>query len=253
MQMQTLQDKVVLITGGAQGIGSAIATLFAQEGATVIIGDMNAEIGRETQDRINRSIPQELKGSAIFKVLNVTDDRSIECVVSTVIDTLGRIDILINNAGITRDSSFAKMSDENFRAVFEVNVFGLQRMTKAVLPHMLNQKSGVILNASSVVAANGNFGQANYAASKAAVEIFTKTLAKEYARKGIRANALAPGFTKTAMTSAIPDDIQKVVEGKIPLGRFATPEEIAHGYLFLATATYVTGAILPVDGGLVVG
>jgi 3-oxoacyl-[acyl-carrier protein] reductase len=250
--MQKLQGKVVIVTGGAQGIGAAIATLFVQEGATVMIGDTNETAGQEIRNCINRSIPRELKGAAVFKTLNVTDRSSIDAFVAAAIANFGHIDILINNAGITRDKTFLKMTREWFTDVYAVNLFGLVDMTRAVVPHMVSQKSGVILNATSVVAKNGNIGQANYASSKAAVTAYTQTLAKELGRKGIRACTVAPGFTDTPMVAAMTKEALAATEAQIPLGRLARPMEIAEAYLYLATATYVTGITLAVDGGLVV-
>jgi 3-oxoacyl-[acyl-carrier protein] reductase len=250
--MQKLEEKIVLVTGGAQGIGAAIAALFAQEGATVVIGDMNEEVGRMTQMGISRSIPQEAKGRAVFQTLNITDQMSVDSFVTNAILMFGRIDILINNAGITKDKTFLKMPREDFMRVYDVNVFGLVDMTRAVVPHMVNQGSGVILNAASIVAENGNIGQTNYASTKAAVKIFTKSLAKELGRKGIRVNAVAPGFTDTPMVAAMTEEAKAATKALIPLGRLGRPEEIAEAYLYLATATYVTGMTLSIDGGLVV-
>ena len=250
--MNQLQGKVVIVTGGAQGIGAAIALRFAREGATVVIGDINEKVGLETGERIHRAIPQESRGDLVFAVLNVTNLLHIETFVALTIKKFGRIDILINNAGITRDKTFLKMSREDFNAVYAVNVTGLVDMTRAVVPHMVSQGLGVILNASSVVAEHGNIGQANYASSKAAVKAFTETLAKELGRKGIRVNAVAPGFTDTPMVAAMTEEARAATCAKIPLGRLATPEEIADAYCYLATATYVTGTTLAVDGGLVI-
>jgi 3-oxoacyl-[acyl-carrier protein] reductase len=242
------------VTGGAQGIGAAIATLFVQQGANVIIGDMNKDAGETTREHINKSLPdpEVLPGQVFFNTLNVTDLSSIETFVSNVMASFGRIDILINNAGITRDKTFLKMPPEWFRIVYDVNVFGLVDMTRAVVPHMVTQGSGVILNASSVVAENGNIGQTNYASAKAAVKTLTESLAKELGRKGIRVNAVAPGFTDTPMVAAMTEEARAETQAMIPFGRLATPEEIADAYLYLATATYVTGTTLAVDGGLVI-
>jgi 3-oxoacyl-[acyl-carrier protein] reductase len=242
-----LNGKVAVITGGAQGIGAAIALRFAREGAIVIIGDMNEEVGKATAERINASIGMSGE-RVLFIPLSVTDGASIESFVSSVASG-GRIDILVNNAGITRDKTFVKMSQADFEAVMEVNFNGPVKMTRAIIPMMIKQGSGVILSASSVVAP-GNFGQANYAASKAALKSFTRTLAKELGPKGIRVNAVAPGFTKTAMTDGMPEEALAAVCKSIHLRRMATPEEIADAYLYLATATYVTGTTLAVDGGL---
>lgn len=250
--MKKLEGKIVVVTGGAQGIGAAIAMRFAHEGAMVMIGDMNAPAGLVTATEIARSLPKGSKGGANFKPLNVTDKQSIEEFVGKTILNFGRIDILINNAGITRDKTFLKMPQEHFRAVYDVNVFGLVDMIRAVLPQMVSRGAGVILNASSVVAENGNIGQTNYASSKAAVKTLTESLAKELGRKGIRVNAVAPGFTNTPMVAAMPLEALEATKKMIPLGRLATSEEIAEGYLYLATADYVTGTTLAIDGGVVI-
>ena len=249
--MQKLVGKIALITGGAQGIGAATATLFAQEGAEVIVGDMNEVAGKALVAEWNAK-RLHTYGAMRFVKLNVTDPANITAVVDEVVRDYGCIDILVNNAGITRDKMFLKMSRQDFMDVLSVNLVGLVDMTRAVASHMATRGSGVILNASSVVAENGNLGQSNYATTKAAVITFTETLSKELGRKGIRVNAVAPGFTDTPMVAAMTDDARAKTTAMIPLGRLATPEEIADAYLYLARATYVTGHTLAVDGGLVI-
>lgn len=249
--MGKLDGKVVIVTGGAQGIGAATAKLFAEEGATVFIGDMNLSAGINTAIEINNALPKNAVGKAMFHLLDVTDLASIDTFVAKA-NSLGHIDVLVNNAGITRDKMFLKMPREDFMKVFGVNLFGLADMTRAVAPLMVAQSSGVILNASSVVAENGNIGQSNYATSKGAVVTFTETLSKELGRKGIRVNAVAPGFTDTPMVAAMTEDARARTAAMIPLGRLGKSEEIAEAYLYLATALYVTGTTLAIDGGLVI-
>ncbi|OGZ06785.1 MAG: hypothetical protein A3C93_02325 [Candidatus Lloydbacteria bacterium RIFCSPHIGHO2_02_FULL_54_17] len=239
-----LYGKTAIITGGAQGIGRAIAERFSNEGAVVIIGDtsiLNPSFATSdgTTTKVVYSHP-----------LNVTDPKSIAELMEAVLRMFGRVNVLVNNAGIIRDNLLTKMSDEDFDAVIDVNFRGVKRMTQAVVPSMIAQKSGVILSASSVVA-GGNVGQTNYAASKAAVESMTQTWAREFGRYGIRANAVAPGFTETQMVLGIPEDIKERFLKKIPLGRYAKPEEIAAVYAFLASddASYITGATIGVNGG----
>lgn len=241
-----LYGKTTVVTGGAQGIGRAIAERFSDEGAVVIVGDTSI---------LTPSLSSTTNGAGAAKVvyshpLNVTDPASIATFMEAVLRMFGRVNVLVNNAGIIRDNLLMKMSDEDFDAVVDVNFRGVKRMTKAVVPSMIAQGSGVILSASSVVA-NGNIGQTNYAAAKAAVESMTRTWASEFGRYGIRANAVAPGFTETQMVLGIPDDIKTRFLKKIPLGRYARPEEIAAVYAFLASddASYVNGAVIDVNGG----
>jgi len=245
--MKRLQGKVAIVTGGAQGIGAAIAKRFAGEGAFVFIADMNFELGvlaaRAIQDVADG-------GLAVYHHLDITDGRSIAELVAYVENWHGRVDMLVNNAGILKDNLLTNMLDEDFDAVINVNLRSVERMTKAVVPIMIAQGSGVILNASSVVAP-GNVGQTNYAAAKAGVESMTVTWAGELARYGIRVNAVAPGFTATQMVAGIPEKVMEGFLKKIPLRRLARPEEIASVYAFLASddASYVTGAVIPVTGG----
>lgn len=254
-----LQNKVVIVTGGAAGIGRATAMRFAGEGARVAIWDMNAEAGAATL--------AELKGLgavAMFQQVNVAETEAVEKAVGEVVERWGAVDVLVNNAGITRDGQLVKfkegavtgtMSDTSFDAVINVNLKGVFIATRAVVPTMIKQGHGCILSASSVVAAYGNFGQTNYAATKAGLIAMTKTWARELGKYGIRVNAVAPGFTMTDMVAAMPE---KVLEGMVahtPMGRIGAPEDIANAYVWLASdqAAFVHGTTLAVDGGLVLG
>lgn len=242
-----LAEKVAIITGGAKGIGKETAKKFLQEGARVVIGDYDQSAGRAIleefgEDRVN-----------FFKV-DVTDTAQIEEMIKSTLVMYGRIDILINNAGISIDGFLSKMDETAWEKVIAVNLSGVFKCTKAVIPVMLEQGSGVILNASSVIGLYGNIGQTNYAATKAGVIGLTKSWAKEFGPKGIRVNAVAPGFVETGMISEVPKKILDMMKEKTPLKRLGKPEDIASAYLFLASddANYINGAILSVDGGLVI-
>jgi 3-oxoacyl-[acyl-carrier protein] reductase len=236
-----LADKVVIVTGGAAGIGQATAERFAAEGATVIVWDVSGETP-----------------------VDVTSRESVDAAVARVIAEHGRIDVLVNNAGIVRDAQLIKvkdgavasmMDDATFDAVIAVNLKGVFVCTRAVAPHMIQARSGVILNASSIVGLYGNFGQTNYAATKAGVISFTKTWARELGRFGIRVNCVAPGFIATEMVKAMPQKALDSMVGKTPLGALGEPADIANAYVWLASdaAKFVHGAVLSVDGGLVIG
>ncbi|MDO8520885.1 MAG: SDR family oxidoreductase [bacterium] len=242
-----LKDKIAIVTGGAQGIGAAIARKFVNEGALVLVGDSNKEGGLAAV----LAMQEEVGRFVFFQHLDVTDSLSIATFVKVALALFGHIDILVNNAGIVKDNLLVNMSDEDFDAVINVNLRGVERMTRAVVPTMIAQKSGVILNASSLVA-SGNIGQTNYAASKAGVESMTVTWAGEFGKYGIRVNAIAPGITDTTMVAGIPDKVKEYYVKRTPLGRYARPEEIAAAYAFLASeeASFITGAIIPVNGGL---
>jgi 3-oxoacyl-[acyl-carrier protein] reductase len=251
-----LKDRVALITGGAAGIGKATAQRFIEEGARVAICDVNAEAGT--------AAVQELGPQAGFFEVNVADRQAVQAWVDDVVGEYGRIDVLVNNAGILRDNQLVKvkagelvkqMPEAEFDLVMGVNLKGVFNCTQAVAPHMIRQGSGVILNASSVVGLDGNFGQTNYVASKAGVIGMTKVWARELGRYGIRVNAVAPGFTLTEMVRQMP---QKILDRNIastPLRRAGEPIDIANAYLFLASdeASFITGVVLRVDGGVVVG
>jgi 3-oxoacyl-[acyl-carrier protein] reductase len=242
-----LQNKVAIITGGANGIGLEAAILFAREGAKVALADFDAAAG---QKRV-----EELKQQGFdveFYQVNVADRSSVDKMVEDVIDCFGTIDILINNAGITRDAMLTKMSHEDFQQVLNVNLTGVFNCTQAVVPHMIAQGKGKIINTSSVSGVYGNIGQTNYAAAKAAVIGMTKTWAKELGRKGINVNAVAPGFTETSMTAKVPENVMKQIVTMIPLQRLGKPSDIAYAYLYLASdeSNYVNGTVLHVDGGI---
>jgi 3-oxoacyl-[acyl-carrier protein] reductase len=238
-----LKDKVAIITGAAKGIGFSTAQRFAQEGAIVILADMNLESVKEAAAKIP---------NAEGFVMNVTDRASIQAVVDQVMQKHGRIDILINNAGITQDARLVKMTEAQFDAVIDVNLKGVFNCTQLIVPHMLEAKSGAIVNASSVVGIYGNFGQTNYSATKFGVIGFTKTWARELGSKGIRVNAICPGFIATEMVKAMPENILQDIEKRSWLGRLGTPEEIANVYLFLVSneASFVNGVALEVSGGI---
>ncbi len=241
-----LTDKVSIITGAGQGIGRATALKFAAEGARVAVCDINAEAVEDTVRAI-----RDAGGVVAGFHVDVTDKESIAKMVSGVMAKWGRIDTLVNNAGIVQDAQFKKMTDEQFERVIDVNLKGVYHCTKAVVDIMLEQNSGVILNASSIVGLYGNFGQTNYAATKFGVIGMVKTWARELGRKGIRANAICPGFIETAILSSIPDKVIKMMEEKVPLGRLGKPEEIANTYAWLASdeASYINGAVIEVSGG----
>ena len=242
-----LEGKVALITGGANGIGKTTAKRFLIEGAKVVISDINEELGNKTAGELQQY------GEITFIQADVSNTEQVEKMVASIVETYKKIDILINNAGITIDGMLTKMDESSWEKVLSVNLSGVFKCTKAVVPVMLEQESGVILNASSVVGIHGNIGQTNYAATKAGVIGLTKSWAKEFGAKGIRVNAVAPGFIATDMTAIIPQKLLDVMEYKTPLKKLGKPEDIAAAYLYLASddANFVTGTILNVDGGLV--
>jgi len=241
-----LTGKVSIITGAGQGIGRATALKFASEGARVAVCDINLDSVSETV----REIVAKGGEAAAFRI-DVTDKDSITKMVEGVMAKWGRVDTLVNNAGIVQDAQFKKMTDEQFERVIDVNLKGVYNCTKAVVDIMLEQNSGVILNASSIVGIYGNFGQTNYAATKFGVIGMVKTWARELGRKGIRANAICPGFIETPILSTIPDKVIKMMEEKVPMGRLGKPEEIANTYAWLASdeASYINGAVIEVSGG----
>lgn len=238
-----LKGKVAIITGAAKGIGFATAQRFAQEGAKVIIADIN-------QEAVNAAAAQT--SNAEGYVMDVTDRASIQSVVDQVMQKHGHIDILINNAGITQDARLIKMTEAQFDTVIDVNLKGVFNCTQLVVPHMLEAGSGAVVNASSVVGLYGNFGQTNYSATKFGVIGFTKTWARELGPKGIRVNAVCPGFIATEMVKAMPENILQDIEKRSWLGRLGTPAEMANVYLFLASdeASYINGVALEASGGI---
>jgi 3-oxoacyl-[acyl-carrier protein] reductase len=250
-----LQDRVALVTGGAAGIGKATALRFAKEGARVVICDVNAETGQALADG-NEAIR--------FYQVDISDREAVQAWVDGVAAEYGQIDILVNNAGVLRDGQLVKMKEgelvkqmpeADFDLVISVNLKGVFNCTQAVAPIMIKQGSGVILNASSIVGLDGNFGQTNYVATKAGVIGMTKVWARELGRFGVRVNAVAPGFVLTEMVRQMPEKILAGMKGHTPMGRLGETRDIANAYLFLASdeASYVSGAVLRVDGGIVVG
>jgi 3-oxoacyl-[acyl-carrier protein] reductase len=242
-----LADKVAIITGGGSGIGQATAIKFALEGAKVVVGDLAIERADETVRKIT-----EDGGEAMAVRVDVRDKASIVQMVEAVIAKYGRIDCLVNNAGIVQDSTLKNMTDDQFDNVIDVNLKGVYNCTRAVVNIMLQQNSGVILNTSSIVGLYGNFGQTNYAAAKFGVIGMVKTWARELGRKGIRSNAVCPGFVSTPILGKIPEKVLSALEERVPLGRLARPEEVANAFAFLASdeASYINGAVLEVRGGL---
>ncbi len=244
--MNRLQNKVAIITGGARGIGKATAEIFTREGAKVILWDM-LDAGEETAGELRNQ-----GFSAEFMKLSVTDVPALEAATQRIRENYGQIDILINNAGITRDRSLLKMSHEEWTQVLDVNLTGVFNCTKAVVPHMVEKKYGRIVCTSSVVGITGNFGQTNYSATKAAIIGMVKTWAKELGKYNITANAVAPGFILTDMTDLIPEEVRNQTIAAVPLKRMGMPEDIALAYLYLASdeASYVNGHTLSVNGGV---
>lgn len=237
--MGKLDNRVAVITGGARGIGHAAAEKFAREGATIVIWDINVDDDRnDTFD---------------FQQVDITDYSAVEKTAENLIAKHGRIDILINNAGITRDATLAKMTPEQWQQVIDVNLTGVFNCTRALAPRMAEAGYGRIINTSSVVGIYGNFGQTNYVATKSGVIGMTKVWAREFGRKGITVNAVAPGFIATEMIKSVPEKIINIVIDKTPVKRLGTPEDIANAYLFLAgdDASFVNGAVLSVDGGFI--
>lgn len=246
--MKLLQDKVALITGASRGIGKAIALRLAGEGANIAFTDLREDDNMQAVVKELEALGVKAKGYAS----NAADlNQTLETVEKIVAD-FGRIDILVNNAGITKDGLLLKMSEEQWDAVINVNLKSVFNFTKAVQPTMLKQRSGSIINMSSVVGVSGNAGQTNYSASKAGIIGFTKSIAKEIGSRNIRCNAIAPGFIITDMTGQLSEEVRKAWAEKIPLKRGGTPEDVANVCLFLASdlSSYVSGQVLHVCGGM---
>jgi 3-oxoacyl-[acyl-carrier protein] reductase len=242
-----LSGKVAIITGAGQGIGAATALKFATEGATVAVCDMNADAVSSVVEAC-----REAGATCVGFTVNVTNRESVVDMVGKVLHQFGRIDVLVNNAGITRDARLQKMTLSQFDDVIDVNLRGVFHVAQAVADCMVEQGSGVILNASSVVGIHGNYGQTNYAAAKFGVIGFTKTWSRELGPKGVRVNAVAPGFIDTPILSTVPDDVLTKMREQVPLRRLGKPEEIANVYAFLASdeASYINGAVIEVSGGM---
>ena len=242
--MGLLKNKIAIITGGGRGIGKAIANQYSEQGATVIIAEFDENSGRDTAETI---------GAYFFKT-DIGDEKEVASLFEYVKTKFSRLDILVNNAGVLDDSTLNNLESNQFDRVIDVNLRGTYLCGKKAADIMVEQKSGVILNAASVVAHNGNFGQTNYVASKTGVIGMTKVWARELGKDGIRVNAIAPGFIKTDMTSKMPEKIIQMMGEKVPLKRWGTPKDVANVYTFLASdeASYITGTVLNVDGGVVV-
>jgi 3-oxoacyl-[acyl-carrier protein] reductase len=242
-----LKDKVAVITGGSRGLGREIAKRFLEEGAVVVITDINADALRQAAEELGG------RGRIEGVAMDVTQFSAVQKIMGGIIEKYGRVDILVNNAGITADSQLVNMTEDQFDSVISVNLKGVFNCTKGVVGKMMEHGYGRIINISSVTAHNGNFGQGNYAASKAGVLAMTQTWAKELGKKGITVNAVAPGYTLTEMVKAVPEKVLAAIKEKTPLKRLGKPEEIAAACVYLSSdeAAFVTGAVLKVDGGLV--
>ncbi len=254
-----LNNRTAIITGGANGIGRATGQRFAEEGAAVAIWDLDKTRGQELARELTA-----LGKEALYQEVDVTDSAAVDDAVQKVLDSWGQIDILVNNAGILRDGQLVKvkegqlqkqMSDDMFKQVIDVNLMGVFIGARAVAPAMIKREKGVILNTTSIVGIDGNFGQTNYVAAKAGVIGMTKVWARELGRYGIRVNAVAPGFTATEMVLAMPEKILQGMKKRTPLGRLGEPLDVANAFVFLASdeASFISGATLRVDGGIVVG
>ncbi|MFN4217899.1 MAG: 3-oxoacyl-ACP reductase FabG [Candidatus Bipolaricaulia bacterium] len=247
--MKRLADKVAIITGSGRGIGRETALLFAREGATVVVSDIDSASGEQTATEIRRA-----GGTALFVRADVSKKANAQVLADTTAQEFGRIDILVNNAGILKDATLLKMTEEQFDQVIAVNLKGVFNCTQAVAPVMIQQGRGKIINVSSVVALYGNFGQTNYVAAKAGVIGMTKVWARELGRKGICVNAVCPGFIATEMIKSVPEKILAAMQEKVPLGRLGEPREVAQLFLFLASdeSNYINGAVISIDGGITV-
>ena len=246
--MKLLEGKVAVVTGAARGIGRAIAERLARDGADVVVCDLQAEWLAETAGAI-----EALGRKALPVAVDVGDGESVAACIAETVKAFGRVDIMVNNAGITKDTLLVRMSDADWDDVLRVNLKGTFLFTRAVAKHMMKQRGGAIVNIASVIGLIGNAGQCNYAASKAGVIALTKSTAKELAARGVRVNAIAPGFISSKMTDALSQEIREQMLANIPLARFGEPEDVAKAVAFLASdeAGYVTGQVLSVNGGMV--
>ena len=245
-----MKAKVVLITGSAQGIGRAIALRFARAGAKIALNDIEAQ--KENLEKVKKEI-EELGSEAKYYFADVSKYEEVERMVKEIEKDFGKLDVLVNNAGIIKDRTLAKMTLDEWKAVIDVNLTGTFNCTKAALP-LIVANQGCIINISSIVGERGNFGQTNYAASKGGIIGFTKSLSKELGRFGVRVNAVSPGFIETKMAETVPENIKLAVKQLTALGRFGKPEEVANVVFFLATeeASFISGEIIHVDGGLAI-
>jgi len=246
--MSLLADKVAVVTGAGRGIGRAVALAYARMGADV------ACVSRTEENSAKVAAEVEALGRKAWALaVDVSDTAAVDAAAKEILESAGRVDILVNNAGVTRDNLLMRMSEEEWDTVLDINLKGAFNFTKAFSRTFIKQRSGRIINIASVIGLIGNAGQSNYAASKAALIGFTKSIAKELAPRGITANAIAPGFIETDMTAALDDKVRESIIGNVPLGRFGSPDDIAHAAVFLAMepSGYITGQVLTVDGGMV--
>jgi 3-oxoacyl-[acyl-carrier protein] reductase len=243
-----LKDKVAVITGGARGIGRTIAETYAREGAKIALFDVSPETSKATADELKATYKVDTFSSAV----DVTKFEDVESGIKRVVDTFGKIDVLVNNAGITKDNLVLRMSDAEWDAVLAVNLKGPFNCTKAVFSAMRKAGGGRIINIASIVGLMGNAGQANYSSSKGGLIAMTKTCAREFSKKNILVNAIAPGFIRTAMTDKLSDEVKKALSAQIPLERLGEAQDVANAALFLASdeSSYVTGQVLSVNGGM---
>ena len=247
--MNRFENKVIVITGGASGIGKAAVEKFAREGSVIAIWDVNQVQGKELElILLNEGF------IARFIKVNTANFDEVKTAANETIKQFGKIDVLVNNAGITRDASLQKMTAEQWQQVMDVNLTGVFNCTKAVSPNMIQNNFGRIINTSSIVALYGNYGQSNYAATKAGVIALTKTWARELGKNNITVNAVAPGFIATDMIATIPEKVIEMMKEKIPLKKLGTAEDVANVYLFLASneAQFISGTVISVDGGLTI-
>ncbi len=251
--MADLTGKSCFVTGGSSGIGREIALELGRLGGTVAVGYLSDDEGHDLEAEGNEVSAEIVAagGQAYAIGCDVSNPASVDAAIASVVDRCGTVDVLVNNAGITRDRSLAKMSLDEWDSVIATNLSSVFHVTARVLPHMVQARYGRIVSISSVVGLHGNYGQANYAAAKAGIVGFTKTAAIELASKGVTVNAIAPGFIATQMIAAMPDDVRARILEKIPMGRFGRPEEIAQLVAFLVTkGEYITGQVISIDGGL---
>jgi 3-oxoacyl-[acyl-carrier protein] reductase len=242
-----LKGKIALVTGAAQGIGKAVALLLARHGADIVVSDINLEKAEETAKEI-----ESTGVNAMAVKVDVASLSDVERTVAAILEKFGKIDILVNNAGITRDKLILRMTEEDWDLVLKVNLKGTFNCTKAVVKHMAKQRSGKIVSIASVVGEMGNAGQVNYSASKAGVIGLTKTIAREFAQRGINVNAIAPGYIETPMTEVLPEKVKEELKRLIPMERLGKPEDVAEAVLFLVSeeSNYITGHVLKVNGGI---